>query len=138
MIPHINDCLSCGLYSELFTHITSSKRLLGRLHWELLLSPWKPVSSQGLPVINGPEFRFHLVPGLPGFCSHYPECHYPDCTHLSLYPDCLVLWLIKNVSSDRIPFGMCTSKESCTERSKQILVRSRCYRDDQPLTWLCN
>lgn len=33
--------------------------------------------------------------------------------------------LIRNLSLDRIQFETCTSKESCTARSKQILVRSQ-------------
>lgn len=37
--------------------------------------------------------------------------------------------LIRSLSFDRIQFETCTSKESCTARSKQILVRSQHCRE---------
>lgn len=52
---------------------------------------------------------------------HFHECHF-TCTV---------------VSFDRIQFETCTSKESCTEPSKRILVRAQRHRGDRFSLALC-
>ena len=78
-----------------------------------------------LPMINGPEFRFHLVPWLPDSADrYYPK--WPFACPLTQTIS-VTLRLIKNLSFDRIQFGTCTPKGSCTEQLKQILVCTRYY-----------
>lgn len=108
---NINDCLSCGtsfriVHTNCLLQVTLSKNCTGTCcyhHGNL---------SFFLPMINGPEFRFHLVPWLP----HSADRHYPnDSLVLSLRLSQLYSDWIKNLYFDRIQFGTCTPKESCTE-----------------------
>lgn len=118
--------ITWGFNSEWSTQIISSKWPFWKLHWKLPLSPWKcKFSPWEPPMINEPEFRFHLVLGLPGFRR---QTFSWNAISLVLR---LIRSLIKNVSFDRIQFETCTSKGSCTEPSRRILVRTQHHCEDR-------
>ena len=123
LIWHINDYLSCGTSFRIVHTMPppsdSFENYTGTCcyhHGNL---------SFFLPMINGPEFRFHLVPWLPDSADrYYPK--WPFACPLTQTIS-VTLRLIKNLSFDRIQFGTCTPKGSCTEQLKQILVCTRYY-----------